>query len=264
MDENQYRRIKNASMRNWLVRTYLDSRYSTNKTGWNSWAFNQIVFPPKARLLELGCGSAELWTRTHLRIPKDATLILSDFSKKTIHQTRRALGSRAGRFGFSVVNAEQIPFADESFDIVVANRMLYFTDLKITLPEICRVLKPGGKLYAATVGTRNMIEIIDLYFSFFSVEDRTRRTVADIFGLENGCGILQHFFSNVEIRRFENELLVDGSEPLIEYLRTAQSIDRSYLTPEGIRKLRDHLNGIIRRQGHFKITKDAGIFVAEK
>ncbi len=264
MNEEQYNKIQNASRKNWQARAYLDSRFGTSRNGWNRWVFEQIAFPPCAKILELGCGSAELWTRNADRLPNNAVVILSDLSQKTLAHTKQALGPKAWRFEFFVVDAEQTPFADALFDIVIANRMLYFTNLNQSLPEISRVLKPGGRLYAATVGRENMQEIIELYFNFFCAQDRTRRTVADIFGLDNGCDVLKRFFSKAEVRRFANELLVTESEPLVEYMRTAQSIDSSHLTPAGIKKFRDYLNSLIRKQGCIRITKDAGLLVGEK
>lgn len=264
MDVGQYIKIQKVNRQNWMARAYLDSHFSTNKCKWSKWVMEQIEFPGRANVLELGCGQAELWVGNLRRLPFDCSVFLTDFSKKTLIQASKALGRDASRFGFFVVNAEQIPYEDAVFDIVIANRMLYFTDLKKTLAEIGRILKPGGKLYAATVGKRNMAEIAELYFDYFSAADRTRETVADIFGLDNGYELLSEIFSSVEVKRHCNELLVTESEPLIEYIQSAQGIHKCYLTQSGIRNFKSHLNGIIRRQGSIKITKDEGLFIAEK
>src|ERR1044071_6640767 len=45
--------------------------------------------------------------------------------------------------------AEQLPFADATFDVVYARQSLHhFGDLRRGLAECARVLKPGGKLFA--------------------------------------------------------------------------------------------------------------------
>ena len=264
MDVGKYTKIQNANMQNWMARAYLDSHFSTNQCKWSKWVMEQIEFPSRANVLELGCGQADLWAENLRRLPFDCSVFLTDFSKNKLIQARMALGRDAYRFGFFVVNAEQIPFDDAVFDIVMANRMLYFTDIKKTLAEISRILKPGGKLYAATVGKKNMKEITGLYFDYFSAANRTRETVADIFGLDNGGDLLKEYFRIVEVKRLSNELLVTESEPLIDYIQSAQSINKCYLTPGGIRNFKRHLNGIIRRQGNIKITKDEGLFIAIK
>ena len=58
------------------------------------------------------------------------------------------------------MDAQDIPFEDDTFGCVVANHMLYHVpDLDKGLAEIRRVLKPGGKLYAATNGEAHMLEL---------------------------------------------------------------------------------------------------------
>ncbi|MEZ4608117.1 MAG: class I SAM-dependent methyltransferase [Deinococcales bacterium] len=68
---------------------------------------------------------------------------------------------------FLQIDAEEIPFADNSFDAVIANHMLYHVaDRPKALGEIARVLKANGKLYATTVGERHMGELTVLVNAF--------------------------------------------------------------------------------------------------
>jgi ubiquinone/menaquinone biosynthesis C-methylase UbiE len=41
--------------------------------------------------------------------------------------------------------AERLPYCDESFDAVLGKQILHHLDLKIAIPEIARVLRPGGR-----------------------------------------------------------------------------------------------------------------------
>lgn len=60
---------------------------------------------------------------------------------------------KRSRFNFKIVNAESIPFEEESFDVVIANHMLYHVpNINKALKEINRVLKSEGILFASTVG----------------------------------------------------------------------------------------------------------------
>lgn len=50
-----------------------------------------------------------------------------------------------------IIDIQNIPYEDNSFDLVIANMMLYHVpDLPRALAEVGRVLKPEGKLYTAT------------------------------------------------------------------------------------------------------------------
>ena len=51
----QYRTVENFNLRGNL------HSFNTNKIDWNNWCFNQMQFPGRARILELGCGSGEFF-----------------------------------------------------------------------------------------------------------------------------------------------------------------------------------------------------------
>jgi ubiquinone/menaquinone biosynthesis C-methylase UbiE len=53
----------------------------------------------------------------------------------------------AARVDIVLAGVESLPFADDSFDKVLCVHVLYFwKDLDVSLREIVRVLKPGGRL----------------------------------------------------------------------------------------------------------------------
>jgi ubiquinone/menaquinone biosynthesis C-methylase UbiE len=57
-------------------------------------------------------------------------------------------------------DAQALPFATHSVDAIIANHMLYhMPNMPAVYAEFCRVLKPGGRLYAATISRDNMREL---------------------------------------------------------------------------------------------------------
>jgi len=94
------------------------------------------------RILEIGCGTGLL--TEHLpdcdRQKVFSFDIYDAFVKKTMDKTRKLNKS----FHFLVSDAEYLPFADGSFDIVVGLSVLHHLKLDIAQREINRVLKPGG------------------------------------------------------------------------------------------------------------------------
>lgn len=94
------------------------------------------------RAMELGCG---LHGRIWLRLAQaQATTHSCDISMTALRQ----VASDAKHFDISTafVNcaAEALPYADDSFDLVVGEAILHHTDLKAALAELHRVTKPGG------------------------------------------------------------------------------------------------------------------------
>jgi ubiquinone/menaquinone biosynthesis C-methylase UbiE len=150
LGSDQYRTDANLQ-----ARIRLHQRFSTNRHGWPRWLFDQLDLHEDARVLELGCGTGVLWaTNTH-RIPPGWQVVLSD----------RSPGMLAAVAGPPVAvrvvaDAQAVPFAPASFDVVLANHMLYHVpDRDRALGEIHRVLRPGGQVYAATNGRRHLAEL---------------------------------------------------------------------------------------------------------
>ncbi len=44
------------------------------------------------------------------------------------------------------MDAEQLTFPDQTFDLIVCNGVLHHLDLRYAYPELARVLKPGGRI----------------------------------------------------------------------------------------------------------------------
>lgn len=118
------------------------------------WVFDQMSFPADACVLELGCGTGELWQPNGERIRRDATFALTDASEGMLQETKKTLRQLPAAIHFVAVDARSRPFPDRSFDSVIANHMLYHVDEPTTvILEISRVLRWGGIMYAATNGT---------------------------------------------------------------------------------------------------------------
>lgn len=94
------------------------------------------------RILDAGCGSGPLAAALRAR---GAALTAFDGSPAMVELARRRLGDEVP---VSVADlAEPLPFADDSFDDVVASLVLhYLEDWAGPLAELRRVLKPGGRV----------------------------------------------------------------------------------------------------------------------
>jgi SAM-dependent methyltransferase len=95
------------------------------------------------RALELGCGAAQFGLRTAAR---GADVIGLDFSATQLGFARANVQARDARFPLVCGNAEELPFADASFDLVFCDHgATSFTDPHVAIPEVARVLRTGGR-----------------------------------------------------------------------------------------------------------------------
>lgn len=115
--------------------------------------------PAGAATLELGCGlEAAAWGLIDRGV--DVTGI--DISPVAIESVRAEAEHRSIRpERFVVMNAEDLDFPDDSFDVVIGAAILHHLDLYKALPEIRRVLRPGGKCYFLEPSGKN--PLINLY-----------------------------------------------------------------------------------------------------
>ncbi|MGC9350039.1 MAG: class I SAM-dependent methyltransferase [Anaerolineae bacterium] len=252
------------------ARIALHARFSTNPYGWQRWLFDRMVekLPSRARLLELGCGPADLWTANRDRIPCGWRATLTDFSSGMVRTARENLGDVKHPFTFSLADAQALPVADPTFDAIIANHMLYHVpDREGALREIVRALpqgqeKQGGWLFASTVGERHMYEMWELMTPYLAdVHERTQ-SVSQGFTLENGGAQLSRYFSAVERYDYDDHLRVTEAEPIIAYLRSSTTLMNCDLDESMVAELREHISGEIEAHGAFHIRKASGLFVA--
>jgi ubiquinone/menaquinone biosynthesis C-methylase UbiE len=251
---DQYRDSSNLG-----ARAALHERFSTNQYGWFNWLFDQFEAPPTARVLELGCGPALLWRKNIGRIPAGWSVTLTDFSPGMVAEARQHLASDA-RFAFDVVDIQQIPYPDSSFDLVMAHHMLYHVpDLPRALREARRVLRADGVFYAATNGVQHLQELDVWVRQFASGLALPHQTL--LFRLENGADALAQYFRQIEQRGYVDSLRITEVEPLMAYYHSMGKLLPEYAAQESA--FRAFLTQLMANQnGALEARKATGVFVA--
>jgi ubiquinone/menaquinone biosynthesis C-methylase UbiE len=255
------------------ARMELHRRFSTNPRDLYLWMFEQLDLPREARVLELGCGPGDLWLRNLHRIPSGWDVALTDFSAGMLGEAERNLSESGRRFRFAVADAQDIPYGDAGFDAVVANFMLYHApDRPRAFSEIARVLRPGGSLYAMTTGRGHLREIRIVTETLAPPAEGRAAPLPDggAFDLENGARQLAPWFGEVELRRFEDSLLITEAEPLVAYILSsnrAHEILGGLPAGEADRRVSDltaALGRELAERGAIRIAKDPGLFIARR
>jgi ubiquinone/menaquinone biosynthesis C-methylase UbiE len=206
------------------ARIALHEKFSTRKGVFHAWLFDHVQAPEDANVLELGVGSAKLWQVNRERIPQGWDITLSDISEGMLWDAKKNVADSPRDFSFRVVDAQAIPFEDSSFDLVMANAMLYHVpDVDKAISEIRRVLKPGGRFYAGTGGLHHMKELDEFVREHMASKLPGVFTmlgnVTEQFALENGTEKLSKHFANVKLHLPpESYLHVTEVEPFIAYI----------------------------------------------
>ena len=113
--------------------------YERGRPGYPTEAVRWLVGNEPTTVLELGAGTGKL-TETLVELGHDVHACEPD------EEMLAVLRKKLPDIRSSASAAEQIPAPDASFDVVVAAQCLHWFDLDRALPEINRVLKPGGRI----------------------------------------------------------------------------------------------------------------------
>ncbi|MDH2412593.1 class I SAM-dependent methyltransferase [Nocardioides sp. CER19] len=105
-------------------------------------AVEWLVGAGQRSVLELGAGTGKL-TRTLVELGHDVHATEPD--EAMLQVLRRNLPDLRSSLG----SAERIPAPDLTYDVVIAGQAFHWFDLEKALPEISRVLAPGGTLALA-------------------------------------------------------------------------------------------------------------------
>lgn len=242
------------------ARIRLHQEYSVNKEGWFPWLFRQYNLQDGMKVLEIGCGNGELWLENKDKI-KNVEVILSDVSEGMIRDVKRSIG-KDSRFTYSVFDCKSIPFEDCTFDVIIANHVLFYCDeLQKCIQEIYRVLKKDGTFYCSTYGKQHMHEITDVVQEFNPDIVLSADHLYEKFGLENGKDELEYVFDDVTMKLYEDAIEMNSPEVLISYILSCHG-NQNHILLDRYKEFKEFVESKVK--DGFHITKEAGMFIAKK
>ena len=222
--EKQYQTAHNLN-----TRISIHTKYSTNKQPFGDWIASHYEIVPGAKVLELGCGTGGMW-KNHLHLlTAGAKLILTDFSAGMLETAKSNVQSE--HVTFQQVDIQTIPYSDDSFDVVIANMMLYHVpDLHKGLAEVRRVLKPGGSFYCATYGIHGIMEYVMELLKDMSVTG----SIGTAFTLQNGGEILNRHFGTVQRLDREDGLAITDIGDFADYIYSLSGLSNISGVPRDV------------------------------
>ena len=228
--------------------------YSTNKYGYGNWILSNYEISEGAKVLELGCGTANMWVGHDDLIAKCELLTLTDMSEGMLSTARENIGERKN-VAYALADIQDIPFEDDSFDAVIANSMLYHVpNIECGIREVRRVLRNEGVFYCATYGENNFTDVLADWFELDGESFRPNHN----FTMQNGGQKLKEAFTNVEANFYEDSLHITNIDDLTDYLRSLVSLKAIIDLPS------DRIHEILMRHscnGTIELPKEYGMFV---
>ena len=270
--KTQYQNAGNIS-----ARINLHAMYSVNKHGWFRWIYEEGNISEHKKILELGCGDGRLWVDNISNVAEAVhikKITVTDISEGMVNDARRNIecaireasftlnSNISQKFEYGMADCQSIPYEDNTYDCIIANHVMFYCDnIDKAFGEIQRVLKPGGIFICATYGSHHMQEISKLVKEFDKRIVLAADNLYDKFGLEGGEELLDGYFERISMRRYDDYLLVDKADPLVEYILSCHGNQNQYLL-DRYSDFKAFIRNKLARKP-FKITKDAGLFICK-
>ncbi len=213
-DQSYLRDEQYGTSANLDARAALHQRFSTAPVSLPSFEGSLVDWRADHNILECGSGTGLFWTNPHT--PRSVTATLTDLSPGMVETAV----AQARANGFENISGHEcdvqdLPFDDNTFDVVVANHMLYHVpDPDQAVAELARVLRPDGQLVAATNGHGHMDAMTDTIEEVFGASPND---LYDVFGINSGEARLRRRFSSITWHAYSNDLLVDDPDAAVAY-----------------------------------------------
>ncbi|MGZ3873843.1 MAG: bifunctional demethylmenaquinone methyltransferase/2-methoxy-6-polyprenyl-1,4-benzoquinol methylase UbiE [Mucilaginibacter sp.] len=137
---------------------------------WRKKAINELKKDKPKLILDVATGTGDFAFEA-LAILRPDRIIGVDISQGMLDIAQQKINRRhlAGKFEVKLGDSEKLPFEAEEFDAVtVAYGVRNFENLETGLADICRVLKPGGKVVVLEFSKPRAFPVKQLYNFYFS------------------------------------------------------------------------------------------------
>ncbi|HBB32224.1 MAG TPA: hypothetical protein DDZ80_23710 [Cyanobacteria bacterium UBA8803] len=207
------------------------------------WHINALGLSPELNnknILEVGCGVGDF--ALYLSDQK-AAITAVDFSEKAIELAKQKAQIQNKQVEFIVADAQNLPFPDNSFDLVFSCECLeHVPNPQLALTEMQRVLKPSGKLILTTENYSNAmllywlvcwlrkepfnsgekVQPIDHFFVYWQVSKMFNNagfTIQRMIGSHHVFLLLPRFHPHTfVVERFQNLLIATILRPFARHM----------------------------------------------
>jgi SAM-dependent methyltransferase len=242
------------------ARANLHLKYGAAEVAWVPWVIKQIDWSRAEDVLEVGCGPGWLWADV-ADLPANLRLTLTDLSPGMVGvaRDRARATSHFEVVEAHVADAQNLPFAKDAFDVVVANHMLYHVPHPETaVAEFAGVLRHDGVLMAATSGPQHLRELWQVRSEVFGGPPKSENP--EVFGSVTGVAILGQSFRSVEWRDYADTLRCTSPDDVIAFLTSAPPGEDA--SPDQLRNLRRVVKSRFDAgEGTFVVSKETGVFL---
>jgi SAM-dependent methyltransferase len=242
-------------------------RYSVPHIDYHGWVLDRLQWRGDELVLDVGCGPGDYYTALMNRHP-GIQYVGVDFAWEM-------LASNPARGCVAQSDAVDLPFETGTFDVVMANHVLFLVDdREQAIRELRRVLKPDGVLLTSTNSIHTMPEFQALMRRALVLLGASGKGQVQpplfphhTFSLENGTRQLAQEFFAVVRYDLPTALVFPAIDPIMSFLDSTREMREPYL-PDDITwddlmmVMREQMSALLTHFGELVINKISGVLVA--
>ena len=256
-----------ATDRNLRIHEETQANYSVPRIDFARWTLAAVDWAGDEVILDIGAGRGRHYACL-MREQPAITYFALDLSPNLLR------GHPCAADHLTLGDAMRLPYSDDCFDIVMANHVLYhLADIEAGLAEIKRVLKPGGRVLAATDSLQSLPELQVLIRRAIVLLSENGSGVnppvspCEAFALENGTRMLARHFYAVVRHDLPCHLIFDEVEPALEYLDSMRELRQGGLPADVswddmMLIMRQQLTQLLQLMGKLEFNLALGALVA--
>lgn len=149
---------------------------------WKRFTASQSGLRPGDSALDVAAGSGDLSRLFAARVGRQGRVVVTDFSAAMLNEGRARMvdAGIVDNASYALTDAESLCFGDEQFHCVcIAFGLRNVTRMDRALADMCRVLKPGGRLLVLEF-SKPLLPVLDRIYDTYSFQviPRIARLVA--------------------------------------------------------------------------------------
>jgi ubiquinone/menaquinone biosynthesis C-methylase UbiE len=239
----------------------------------DEWMLDLLKLQKGSAILDVGCGAGKQCFSYLTSLDNDCTVTGADVSADLLAQAQEENKKYGSRVSFIPLDFNK-PFAlpDAQYDFASCCFAIYYAEnMPLTIGEMHRVLKTGGRLFLTGPMPENKLFFYDV------ITEATGKPIPLMPGRSRFSSeilsTVKSLFSQVDLHIFENPLTFPNTQAFIEYTRASLSEDRklwgSFFRSKGefeeiMGKIQAVAEQRLARDGKLVMTKVVGGILATK
>ncbi len=275
MNNQQMKRQIDSGQHYYSRGDHLRDKHQLAGDTFTRWILDHVSSWASAKILDAGGGWGRfIWLLVQYYNVDPANTVITDISTGMLLSAHDEAQKRQTTIMGATADIQGLPFVDQFFDIVMANKVLYhLDDIPHGVSEISRVLRPDGILLASTNSEKINPLIIDLHYQAMDkLGLHYEPEPPSPFSMENGSGILSPYFESVETHYFEDNTWIDDAHSVRTQYETIgryrnllvdnnPEIDRVKRLPDTVEQI---ASDIITRDGKLFSPSLMGVFICRQ